>query len=488
MDREQGKVEKSKVLILPTLILTETCQKSDQNAIKNIIPASRGGVSTTYYSRPFGDHSGKYKKIDDYSYNYFPVVLNGVNAPWKEANLYLLARFENGLKGSISTFHSIASDLSYYKKFLENEGLDPFEFPKRKLLRPTYRYRNSLVLSVQAGDLSSTTASRRVSSILGFYRWIIGETAITLSNPPWDEHDAYISINDRYGSAKSKKVAATDIAIKSPKFDDPYSDSINDAGELRPLPLDEQVELIRILARLGNVEMTLIHLISLFTGARIQTVLTLRDRHFTESRLSSGNEVRIKVGPSTMVDTKNGKRMVLRFPVWLFNKLRVYISSERAASRREKYKGDKEKVNVFLTNRGSPYYDSKSDLSNFDPSNTKRRARDGALVRQFISQHVLPLMRLRLNDSNYRYKFHDLRATFGMNLTEMKLREVQLGVITLHQARDFVRSAMGHEKLETTDLYLNHEYNIKMVRDTQKGYETHLEKLMNAVGDISEIY
>ena len=481
-------MEESKVLILPILRLTEICQKSDENATKTTIPANNYGEKHSYYSRPFGDSSGQYKQVDDYSYNYFPVVLDKNHAPWREANLYILARFENSLGRSISTFHSIATDLSYYKNFLESEELEPFEFPKRKLHRPTYRYRNSLLLSVQAGEISSTTASRRVSSIIGFYRWITSGTAIKLENSPWDEHDVYFSTNDRYGAAKSTKVTTTDISIISPKSNDPYSDSINDGSELNPLTLDAQVELIRTLASLGNVEITLIHLVSLFTGARIQTVLTLRDRHFIESMVRSGNEVRINIGPSTMVDTKKGKRMVLRFPVWLFNKIRVYIGSERAIHRREKYRGNKDEVNVFLTNRGSPYYDSKSDLLMFDPNNTKRRTRDGAVVRQYISQRVIPQMRRRLNDDGFRYKFHDLRATFGMNLTEIKLRDVQSGAITLHQARDFVRSAMGHEKLETTDLYLNHEYNLKMARDVQRGYETHLEKLMNAVGDIDGIY
>ena len=60
-------------------------------------------------------------------------------------------------------------------------------------------------------------------------------------------------------------------------------------------------------------------MVSLLTGARIQTVLTLKVRHALFDLADSRSpELRLPVGPGTGVNTKNDKRVVLVFPAWSY--------------------------------------------------------------------------------------------------------------------------------------------------------------------------
>jgi hypothetical protein len=242
----------------------------------------------------------------------------------------------------------------------------------------------------------------------------------------------------------------------------------------------EQKALIEVLIELGNYQMTLIHLIALFTGARIQTILTLRVHHVRIELPEELTEVRFLAGPGTSVDTKADKRLSIFIPRWLYEKLRIYSYSKDSIKRRLRAGDDSEDQYLFLSNHGSPLYTSKTDQLKFDGENKSRHINSGQNVRQFISRRVIPQMRMKLDTPSFKYKFHDLRATYGMNLTDQKLHLVQDEIITLHQAREFVKSRMGHQSHVTTDLYLNYRQNIELARQVQYQFEDHLRSLIES--------
>ncbi len=97
------------------------------------------------------------KIIKSYSYNFFPIILNNDGSPWREGVLYIIEKANNDFSYNLSTYHSIVSDLTHFKNYIDDNGIDMYSFPKMKLLRPTYRYRNFLLLLVQNGELSSHT-------------------------------------------------------------------------------------------------------------------------------------------------------------------------------------------------------------------------------------------------------------------------------------------------------------------------------------------
>ena len=416
-------------------------------------------------------------------FNLYPLVVDSRGTPWAEANVYLLDKMKNSLNVVMATYSNIASDLVAYRQFLDESNVNWIVFDKNKLCRPTYRYRAYLRTLINEGEISISTARRRMSTVIAFYRWLQSEGVLKPEFPMWKESDHYIDIKNQYGFSFTKQIKSTDVAIKVPNSKNPYADTISDGGQLRPLIKDEQSCLIEALFALQNTEMLLIHLLGLVSGARLQTILTMRLHHIiidmAESELK---EIRISAGPSTGIDTKNDKKIVIHVPLWLYQKLHIYALSENAKKRRAKsLLGNSDDQYLFLSNRGMPYYQSKSELQNFSQDFDLHHAKNGQTVRQFINDKVIPYIREQSNKPEFRYRFHDLRATFGMNLTDEQLQYVARGQISLHQAREFVRVRMCHESSATTDLYLQYRQNLKHIRQVASAYNDHLCEIVSSL-------
>jgi hypothetical protein len=184
------------------------------------------------------------------------------------------------------------------------------------------------------------------------------------------------------------------------------------------------------------------------------------------------------VGPGTGIDTKFDKKLVLHIPVWFYRRLQIYALSERAKKRRIHAKGgDTEEQYLFLSQRGNPLYQNKREAQEFDAANVLRHKKAGQGVRQFITERVIPFIRKKYKTKDFHYRFHDTRATAGMNWTDHQLALVQQGKTTLHEAREFVKTRMGHESSVVTDRYLQFRQNLKLVRWAEQSHETHLQQL-----------
>lgn len=407
-----------------------------------------------------------------------PLVLDQNGQPWDVAVIYVLSKLQGLVAPNMTTYQGVADDLSAFLAFLEEYEIDFTDFPQHKLKRPTYRFHGYLKSLVFDGHIAATTAKRRMGAVISFYRWLVTEGLLAPANPLWQERDHYLSFRDAKGFAVEKVVKTTDVSIKTPKQADPYAGTIDDGGKLRPLPIQEQQWLIEALAHLGNVEMTLIHAFMLATGARIQTALTLRVRHAQLDLPAGLGEFRFPVGPGTGVDTKYDKLITLHIPRWLYERLRIYSYSHRASKRRNRAEGgDTEDQYLFLTQQGHPYYQNKSETRAFNPSVTVRHQKKGQTVRTFMAEHVIPYIR-KHHDPAFHYQAHDLRATYGMNLTDIQLSLVQRGETTLAQAREFVKKRMGHESSATTDLYLDYRRNLKMVYGAVDAHEQYYRDLI----------
>ena len=176
-------------------------------------------------------------------------------------------------------------------------------------------------------------------------------------NPPWNEYEVFTKFNNKQGFSVLKQTKTTNLKIRSPKQNDPYSGLITDTGQLRPLLHKEQHALIQALETLGNTQMTLIHLFSLFTGARIQTVLTIKVRHVRLELPDNLTEIRFLAGPGTGVDTKNDKRLSIFIPRWLFEKLRIFSYSDNTKKRQQRAGDESEDQYLFFKqSRGSTLY------------------------------------------------------------------------------------------------------------------------------------
>lgn len=417
-------------------------------------------------------------------FNLFPVVRDENGVPWAEAMVYILSRLQGTVLPNMGTYKGVADDLSAFRRYIDDTGIDWVAFGKNKLLRPTYRYNGYLLLAVASGEIAGTTARRRMAAVVAFYRWLIEDGVISPEFTPWKESDRFIGFSDTRGANVTKRVKTTDLAITVSKSNDPYTTDIDDGGKLRPLPEAEQEWILEALLAIENTELTLIHLLGLLTGARIQTALTFRVRHILPERiLRDDDELRIPVGFGTGIDIKNDKQMALHIPAALYRSLCAYARSDRAIARRNRAKGgDIEDQYLFLSAKGNPLYESKSEALLYDDNNELRHAKTGQSIRQLITDCVIPHVR-KSSSSEFKYRFHDLRASFGMNLTDEQLRRVAAGEITLHQAREYVKLRMGHESTATTDLYLQYRGKLKFYRRVNDAYGEHLSRLLSKALD-----
>lgn len=471
--------------MLPRFTLTEVASPDDEAVTRVVIPTATGEVS--YFTRPSQDFETR-ERLDGKPkwmatrFNLFPVVRDKHGIPWAEATVYILSRLQGTVLPTMATYKGVADDLSAFRRYIDETGIDWTTFGKNKLLRPTYRYNGHLSLAVGAGEIAATTARRRMATVVAFYRWLIEDGLISPEYTPWKESDRFLEFSDARGAKVTKRVKTTDLAIAVSKASDPYTEEIDDGGKLRPLPEEEQQWVLEALLAIENTELTLIHLLALMTGARIQTVLTFRVGHILPERILRDNdEVRIPVGHGTGIDTKNDKQMVLHIPAALYRGLCRYARSARAIARRQRAKGgDTLEQYLFLSRRGMPLYESKLDASEYDDDNSVRHAKAGQSVRQLMADCVIPYIQKNHN-ADFKYRFHDLRASFGMNLTDVQLRRVAAGEITLHQAREYVKVRMGHESTATTDLYLQYRGKLKFNRQVNDAYGEHLNRLIATI-------
>lgn len=417
-----------------------------------------------------------------------PLVLDCSGAPWIPGCLWLLERAQRKPR-NISSLGPIAQDLAAYKAFLDLLSLQWDDFSAvEKYLRPTYLYHNRLQDLVDAGELKKSTAARRMSTVISFYRFLMRTTRMRFSpaNEPWVEKQVGIQYRDGKGFRQVAAVTTTDVSIKATRREDAWGETISDGGQLRPLSVPEQRALVAALKELGNIEYELMHYVALLTGAREMTVLTLRLRDVMCSpALVPQWSHKIRCGPGTGVDTKRDATDVyLSLPRPLYEMLHTYAVSARAQRRRAKTRLGEDPGNyLFLTQHGQPYYESKSDRAVVSSFNAplRRSALSGRPLRKFITESVIP--HVRKTTPRFSYRFHDLRATFGMNWVDYQM--LQAGSEGLANqylwARDQLRKLLWHRSGSTTDRYLEYRAHMKHLELAQQGWSDHLVDLIKGV-------
>ncbi|WP_272544842.1 site-specific integrase [Burkholderia cepacia] len=475
-EKESGKIVRK--VILPVLARSWVCSADDIGAQMREIREDGSAAVTYHYRYVSGKDTTDAEGYIKEHYNLFPLVLSRDGAPWEPAVAYIFGRLQQKAFPNMRTMHGIADDLGYFLDFLEDRGIEFDDFPSNKQRRPTYRFHGYLKQQIHARETASSTAQRRMGTVIGFYRWLLAEGLFAPAHPLWQETDQYLSFKDARGLAHAKHVKRTDVSIRAPRQTDPFDGTIDDGGKLRPLELGEQRWIIEALVGLQNVEMLLIHALMLTTGARIQTALTLRVRHVILEPPSGVAEIRMRVGPGTGIDTKNNKLMTLHIPRAVYERLRVYALSDRTIGRRLRAPGgDGPDQYLFLTQQGAPYYEAEEHSGVFDPTFSLRHRKRGQTVRVFVRDHVLPYIHEHF-DGDFRYRIHDLRASFGMNLTDSVLRRVEQKEMTLLQARQFVSTRMGHDRTETTDQYLGFRQTMDAIVSAVDDHERYIQSLI----------
>lgn len=425
----------------------------------------------------------------------FPIIVQGDGQPSEIFNLYLMKKLQQTIQYDFKTFASIANQLIDFHRFLEDEKLDCLKFNKLKQLNAIFKYRTRLIDQVNAGLIGASSARGRINAVVNFYRFLVIEDLVDHQRYgiPFQDVYKYIAVDNEFGARRKMAIKSHDLAIHVPAKAH-NSEAIVDGGELSPLTVEEQTVVLKALQQ-SSREYQLMFYLALFTGARLQTICTLRIENLFNRESDSHGFIRLPVGAGTGVDTKFQKPMTLLIPNWLAQDLKIYINSEQARQRRQKSNyGDSDENYVFLTKLGTPFYTSKAEqqklTEKIKTSNlfgTRLKLYEGEAVRSYLKVVLLP--EIRLIDPQFpSFKFHDLRASFGMNLLESQLQHLPEGHSAM-TAVEYVQARMGHRNISTTLQYLNYKSRLQWRSKIQHEYESSLMKYVmscaNLAGELS---
>ncbi|MDY6523726.1 tyrosine-type recombinase/integrase [Acinetobacter faecalis] len=414
------------------------------------------------------------------AYLELPVIIQGDGSPSEVFNLYLLKKLKQTIQYDFKTFASIANQLIDFQRFLEDEQLDCLKFHKLKQLNAIFKYRTRLIEQANAGLISARSASNRINAVVNFYRFLVTEDLVDHQRYgiPFKDVYKYIAVDNEFGARRKMAIKSHDLVIHVPAKAQ-NSEAIVDGGELSPLTVEEQAVVLKALQK-SSREYQLMFYLALFTGARLQTICTLRINCLFNRESDSHGFIRLPVGAGTGVDTKFQKPMTLLIPNWLAQDLKIYINSEQAHQRRIKSNyGDSNENYVFLTKLGTPFYTSKGEqqelTERIKASNSfteKLKLYEGEAVRSYLKIVLLPT--IRLIDTQFQsFKFHDLRASFGMNLLGSQLKYLPDGHSHM-TAVEYVQARMGHSNIKTTLQYLNYKSRLQWRSKVQHEYESSL--------------
>lgn len=470
--------DQSSVYTIPALRLTKVAEAAGPGRLP--VEYQRHGQQIKYWRAPVQPTATRWTEFRS-----FPLVLDNSGEPWAPACLWLLDKAQAKPR-NITSLKPLAQDLAAYKGFLDGLALEWDDFSAvEKYARPTYQYRNHLHDLLNAGELKKSTASRRMSTVISWYRFLMRNPRMNFNpaNDPWVDTQLGIEYQDDKGFNQVVSVTTTDVSIKSTPRQDPWDETIQDGGKLRPLPVEEQKAVVKALQQLGNREYELMHYTAVLTGAREMTVLTLRFRDVMQpaEQIPQWSH-KILCGPGTGIDTKGDvPNVYLSIPRELYTQLHAYAVSDRARRRRAKTALGEDPSNyLFLTQHGQPFYESKEDRNALRGSTEamRRSALDGRALRKFIEERVIP--QVRKSHPKFKYRFHDLRATFGMNWVDFQMQQAgPEGFAKRYQwARDQLRKLMWHKSAMTTDKYLEYREHMHHLQLAQEGWSEHLVELI----------
>lgn len=394
----------------------------------------------------------------------FPVIIKSDGTIWDKAVLYLNHLLS--MDKSTKLIKTAAGDLLDFLRFIEAHEIDMLHVPSEKELRVTYRYRQYLI---NKDDLTSTTKSQRINRIIAFYKFCFANKLFTkeeinnrlykvLKERLFKTFNLRIWYTSNEGFIRETEKESTDLRIKRNPSSEQSSDGIKDGRQLHPLSPEEQEIFGRYLKKYGSRVFQLICIIAINTGARLQTICTLRTNDIQE--LKKGKVVKNKykeiiVGKGTTIDNKQDKQYKILFPIWIIEQLENYINSVEWEERASKSYYKKDNNYIFLSKFGNSFYTSKKEIQDRKlrkyPTNGMFVERKGESIRKNLDD-IWQLMEKNREEIG-KFSIHDLRATFGLNLLHQLERFNKLDQSSILNE---IRERMGHSSRLITENYLNY--------------------------------
>lgn len=410
-----------------------------------------------------------------------PVIIQSDNMVWELGSVYIQSLLiENSL--AQSSIESTANALLDYLRFIEHNDLDILHLPASEPERVTYRYRAFLLSQIRQSKKRPSTNNLKINKVVQFYKFCIKNKLFdkdSLRNLPYEEVDRRTTFTTETGLTKEKIVQSTNMIIPVSRKHH-SANTIKDGGVLRPLTDNEQNFVKQYLKDKASREFQLMCYLALYTGARLQTVCTIRVHNIKSLKDKKpdpfDNTYSLKVGRNTTIDTKFGISNIIKIPTWLANELIKYTESITWKNRAKlSYYGNTTNNYIFLTARGSSYYTSIQEIEDRRISQSLKgfKPKRGLSVSIHINQ-----MLKKINKEDIKvslFSFHDLRATFGLNTLKILIR---CG-FKHDTALMYLKERMGHRYISTTMRYLEYaEFSENVI-----SANTNLSEALNRFSD-----
>lgn len=425
------------------------------------------------------------ESISDFNTIYnMPFLLHSSGLPWDEANAYLCSLVENKHKMERPTedVRRKASVLLDFKLFCESENLDWYDFSARRISkRPTYRY--FFYLNKEKG-LSPRVINQYTGYVYDFLEYVSGHWAeykIDLQRVDKVDTIKIFFQHERGATSKDARKRSQTKTIPR-KGSDPMGYVRDDGELLRPLTLEQWQDVLSIISRedWAPIERLLV-LFSVMTGARKQSILTIRLKHIkmlATSKPGRDGTYKLHIGPGTLIDTKKSKSQVLHLPSQLVDELIVYGNCKNAMIRKEKFKEkykidypyllelDDDDIYLFLSDQGNCYYMGKDD-----PRYPIVKSKPIGQVVNNLKRKIQRNAPLNFPSNFY---FHWLRATFAYLLWLALQKYVESDELKSETVISIIQNRLHHDKRETTENYLKLFNNIDLQIEAQRIFESFL--------------
>lgn len=423
-------------------------------------------------------------------YQGFPFVVNENGSLWRHATLFLLWKIKNNSKLTSDRLKQYAIVLQDFKRFCEKENID-YLVAKRKWIRPNWKYREFLK------ENNAKQLGNKMKNLSAFFDFLIDVEGIQYDVALWNREEGSMLIPTGNGNAYIKNYSKKDVDYE-PKTKNDFDGYVRDGEKMRPMSEDEQLIFDEVMIEHSNTELFLSSMIALNTAARKQTIFTLRLKHFVDAlppnydketiekwfdtyrSISNHSDKTIMVGYKTGADTKNEKQFLLYFPGWLYKTIVIYLVSIRACRRRSKALSQYCDLDqyLFLTRASRPYYHAKDDINLKAYLNIEKGNSINVAMLRFRKE--LHIKCLELNKSKFPIRFHDLRATYGMNYLDANENLIDTNEVTWSDVLRGLARRMAHDDIRTTQGYLDLKRFNKLKPKLQTEYE---ESRMEAIYD-----
>lgn len=412
----------------------------------------------------------------------FPYLFHRRGEPWFEANSYLMDVVRNKalIDRPTDDIRRRASKLLDYLIFCEDEGIDWLDFTgRRPALRPTYRYFSNLVNS---GKRSAAVINQYTGVVFDFYKFVAGNWHGIDMDRVDSTKEIQVLLEGSFGSKLVKVEKRSQTKSVAPSSLVPIGFVRDDGEDLRPLANVELAEFIEILkGRDWSATERLILLTALMTGARKQTVLTMRMKHlnsFSEDKLQGDGTYLLQAGPGTGIDTKKNRSQRLYIPKQIADELIVLANSSMMRRRREKFRENmareypdlaplvEDDMYIFLSDQGGCYYMAKND-----PRYLVVKSKPAGQVTETVKRKLLSKLS---NNFPKDFSYHWLRATYAFQIYQRLLPLLESGHLRSGEEISFIQNRLHHKRRETTENYLK---LFKMHSDRLAAQELYEDKL-----------